>query len=100
MTTEGEAAWLRLERRFRIVAWAIGGLMLLTPLVAMQFTSEVNWTGSDFIFAAVLIGRRCQAGTYVNLITSLPIRSLATNRSGGRGRAKKGLPPPRTMGWV
>lgn len=42
---------------------------------------------------------RDQAGTYVNLITSSPIKSLATRRSGGRGPAKNGLPPPSTTGW-
>jgi hypothetical protein len=29
--------------------------LLLIPLVAMQFTSEVNWTGSDFVFAGVVL---------------------------------------------
>lgn len=43
--------------------------------------------------------RRGYAGTYVNLITSLPMRSLATRRSGGRGPAKSGFPRPRTTGW-
>ena len=31
------------------------GLLLLIPLVAMQFTKEVNWTGSDFVFAGVVL---------------------------------------------
>ncbi|UOQ75937.1 hypothetical protein MUN84_15065 [Hymenobacter sp. 5516J-16] len=31
------------------------GLLLLIPLVAMQFTHEVNWTFSDFVFAAVML---------------------------------------------
>lgn len=31
------------------------GLLLLLPLVAMQFTKEVNWTFSDFIVAGVLL---------------------------------------------
>lgn len=31
------------------------GLLLLIPLVAMQFTREVNWTFSDFVFAGVLL---------------------------------------------
>ena len=43
---------------------------------------------------------RDQAGTYVNLITSPPMRSLATRRSRGRGPAKNGWPDPSTMGWM
>ncbi|GGD75351.1 hypothetical protein GCM10011514_44120 [Emticicia aquatilis] len=31
------------------------GLLLLLPLVAMQFTSEVNWTLSDFVIAGILL---------------------------------------------
>jgi len=30
-------------------------LLLLTPLIAMQFTDEVNWTLSDFVIAAILL---------------------------------------------
>lgn len=30
-------------------------ILLFVPLVAMQFTTEVNWTVSDFIFAAILL---------------------------------------------
>lgn len=38
--------------------WIMAGLaafILLTPLVAMQFTSEVDWTLSDFVFAGVMV---------------------------------------------
>jgi len=41
---------------WRIAAWGFAASLLLLPLVAMQFTDEVDWTGSDFVFAAVLIG--------------------------------------------
>ncbi|MBB1194440.1 hypothetical protein DNC80_12285 [Flavobacterium sp. SOK18b] len=30
-------------------------LILLIPLIAMQFTNEVNWTLSDFVVAGVLL---------------------------------------------
>jgi hypothetical protein len=29
-------------------------LMLLTPLIAMQFTNEVNWTLGDFVVMGIL----------------------------------------------
>ena len=40
----------------RLIVWAVVvALILLIPLVAMQFTSEVNWTLSDFVFAGILL---------------------------------------------
>jgi hypothetical protein len=43
--------------RWRIAAWAVAALILLLPLVAMQFIDEVNWDVADFAFAgALLIG--------------------------------------------
>jgi hypothetical protein len=39
---------------WRTVYWTTALLILLTPLVAMQFTDEVNWTVSDFLFAGAL----------------------------------------------
>ena len=41
---------------WRILGWGMAAALLLTPLVAMQFTSEVNWTASDFAFAGVMFG--------------------------------------------
>lgn len=47
---------------------------LLLPLLAMQVTDEVNWTGSDFIAAATaLIG----AGLALELATRLPIPPIS-----------------------
>jgi hypothetical protein len=41
--------------RLRAVAWGGAGLLLLAPLVAMQFTDEVHWTPFDFaVFGALL----------------------------------------------
>lgn len=43
--------------RWRIAAWGTAGLMLTMPLVAMQFSDEVNWDVTDFaIFGAMLAG--------------------------------------------
>lgn len=41
--------------RWRIAAWIAAGFILLLPLIAMQFTVEVNWTVGDFVFAGVLL---------------------------------------------
>ncbi|MCA8832737.1 hypothetical protein [Hymenobacter pini] len=45
---------MSLPKSLSLVA-AVTGLLLLVPLVAMQFSAEVNWTLSDFVFAAVLL---------------------------------------------
>lgn len=41
---------------WRAVGWGTAALLISVPLVAMQFTDEVNWSGSDFLFAGVLLG--------------------------------------------
>ena len=38
-----------------VVVALVTAAILMIPLVAMQFTAEVNWTGSDFVAAAVLL---------------------------------------------
>jgi cbb3-type cytochrome oxidase subunit 3 len=40
---------------WRVVAWSGAALLLLAPLVAMQFTEEVRWTGSDFAVFGVML---------------------------------------------
>lgn len=42
------------NRRFIGILIVIG-ILLLIPLIAMQFTDEVNWTGSDFAVMGVLL---------------------------------------------
>ena len=41
---------------WRIAGWGTAVALILTPLVAMQFTSDVHWTPADFIFAIVVFG--------------------------------------------
>ena len=43
--------------RLRWVLWGGAGLLLLAPLIAMRFTTEVNWTAFDFaVFGGMLLG--------------------------------------------
>lgn len=58
-----------------IIILAVVGVLLLIPLAAMQFTSEVNWTASDFLIMGVLL-----LGT--GLICELVLRKIKkrTNR--------------------
>jgi hypothetical protein len=44
----------RTTRNLRIAGWTLAIALLALPAVAMQFTTEVNWTASDFIFAGVV----------------------------------------------
>lgn len=55
MTTETGAGEVGQMSSWRIAAWVAAACVLVLPLVAMQFTSEVNWTGGDFVVAAVLL---------------------------------------------
>jgi hypothetical protein len=41
---------------WRWLAWGGAYSLLLIPLVAMQFTPEVNWTGSDFLIFGLMLG--------------------------------------------
>ena len=41
---------------WRIAGWGALTALLALPAIAMQFTTEVDWTGSDFAFAAALLG--------------------------------------------
>lgn len=48
-----KGGWRR--HRWRMAAWALLPLILLVPLVAMQFTDRVQWTAFDFAIAAILL---------------------------------------------
>lgn len=72
MTKPDAAPSRRKPNPWRIAGWTLAVLLLLLPLVAMQFTTEVDWTAADFVFAAVLIGG-------VGLAIELAFRS---NRNG------------------
>jgi len=45
--------------RWSIFIWTGAAGLILLPFIAMRFTSEVNWTLSDFVFAGVMISGSC-----------------------------------------
>lgn len=40
---------------WRIAGWGSLAALLVLPALAMQLTPEVDWTASDFVFAAILL---------------------------------------------
>lgn len=56
MTTEIKTRKRGLLAAWRWIFWGAAAVLLLVPLVAMQFTTEVDWTPTDFLAAAVMIG--------------------------------------------
>lgn len=50
MSGRGEEAWTFFSRTVFVT-----GLLLLVPYMAMQFTTEVDWTTGDFVAAAILL---------------------------------------------
>lgn len=61
-------------------AWGIAAVLLLLPAVAMRFDgSGVDWTGSDFAIAALLLGATCGAWEVARRITrrGLPRAAVA-----------------------
>ena len=56
MSGNAEHGMSRRGNRWRVMAWGAAAIMLLLPLIAMQFTDEVNWDLIDFIiFGAMLL---------------------------------------------
>ena len=52
--TGEDSGWRR--NRWRLLGWGIAAIMLMLPLIAMQFTDEVDWDVSDFIIFGVMLG--------------------------------------------
>ncbi|GAB3351915.1 hypothetical protein [Lysobacter tyrosinilyticus] len=45
--------------RLRPLIWGGAALLLLLPAIAMPFTPEVNWTGSDFAVMGFMLAGTC-----------------------------------------
>lgn len=64
----------KLLNGWRLAGWGSLLALLILPALAMQMTDEVNWTASDFVFAAVLLGF---LGTVVELAARFAQRGMA-----------------------
>jgi len=59
MATEGEVMSAGRGSRWTMLLWGGAAVLLSVPFVAMRFTSEVNWTGSDFVVMGTLLAVAC-----------------------------------------
>jgi peptidoglycan/LPS O-acetylase OafA/YrhL len=65
---------IMIERNKRLIGIVLTvGFILLIPLIAMQFTEEVNWTLSDFVVAGILL-------LTTGLLCDLVIRKVKKSR--------------------
>jgi predicted membrane channel-forming protein YqfA (hemolysin III family) len=69
MAANAEQGGGRRGSRLRIAIWVVAALLLLLPLVAMQFNDEVKWSVADFVVAAVLLFGTCLAYELVAMRT-------------------------------
>lgn len=46
---------------WRVALWGLAALLLFLPFAAMQFTSEVQWDGQDFLVFGVMLLVACGA---------------------------------------
>jgi hypothetical protein len=76
---DADGPGLRRVSPVRVAAWSAGALLLIAPLIAMQFTDEVVWDAFDFlVFGALLLG------------VLLPFDLVARSSSGTAFRAAAG----------
>lgn len=79
------------RRRWRAVTWGGAAALLLTPLLAMQFTHEVRWTGSDFAVFGLLLALPLGA---------LDLAMRRTENASYRAAAALALGAAALMTWV
>jgi hypothetical protein len=59
MATDGGIIKVRGGSRWTLFIWGGAALLLSVPFVAMRFTSQVNWSASDFVVMGTLLALAC-----------------------------------------
>lgn len=59
MATTPSSDTRRGRSRLRPFIWGAAAVLLLLPAIAMRFTTEVDWTGSDFVVMGVMLATAC-----------------------------------------
>ncbi len=54
-----------MNKKRLVIIFAIVGLLLLIPLIAMQFTNDVDWKFSDFLIMGILLSGTALLGDLV-----------------------------------
>lgn len=62
--------------RWRPLMWGAAGLLLVLPLIAQQFTAEVNWGGEDFLVFGAMLVAACAGFELVARLTARPAGRL------------------------
>jgi hypothetical protein len=60
----------RKEWSWSPAAWGIAAMLWVLPLVAMQFTHEVNWSAFDFAVWAVMLASAAGASEVAKRLTA------------------------------
>ena len=55
MALNGQIAREEGRNLLRLIGWGVATALLVLPLIAMQFTRDVNWTTSDFIVWGIML---------------------------------------------
>lgn len=61
----------------RMMVWGIAVFLLLLPLIAMQFTSEVNWKFGDFVVFSLMLLAVCGGYEFAARLTNRKAYRLA-----------------------
>jgi hypothetical protein len=62
--------------RWRPALWALLGVLLFLPVIAMLFADEVRWTGADFVAAAAIFaGVGCATELIVRFVDQSVLRT-------------------------